>query len=67
MILKAIFGRMEEASKAFGRGRSPQIKRAVMNLKMAMKMRMEKGDLSTEQVSKIAEAIDAAARVIDEA
>ncbi len=38
-----------------------------MNLKLALKMRMERGDLSTDQVSKIAEAIDAAARAIDEA
>lgn|ERR1035438_3637561 len=67
VILKAIFGRMQEAGKAFGRGRSPQIKRAIMNLKLALKMRMEQGDLSTEQVSKIAEAIDSAARAIDEA
>jgi DNA-binding PadR family transcriptional regulator len=67
VILKAIFGRMQEAGKAFGRGRSPQIKRAIMNLKLALRMRMEQGDLSTEQVSKIAEAIDAAARTIDEA
>jgi hypothetical protein len=58
---------MQEAGKAFGRGRSPQIKRAIMNLKLALKMRMEQGDLSTEQVSKIAEAIDSAARAIDEA
>jgi DNA-binding PadR family transcriptional regulator len=62
-----LFGRMQEAGKAFGRGRSPQIKRAIMNLKLALKMRMEQGDLSTEQVSKIAEAIDSAARAIDEA
>ncbi|MGO9937918.1 MAG: PadR family transcriptional regulator [Terracidiphilus sp.] len=67
VVLKAIFGRMQEAGKAFGRGRSPQIKRAIMNLKLALKMRMEQGDLNTEQVSKIAEAIDAAARAIDEA
>ena len=67
VVLKAIFGRMQEAGKAFGRGRSPQIKRAIMNLKIALKMRMEQGDLNPEQVSKIAEAIDAAARAIDEA
>jgi DNA-binding PadR family transcriptional regulator len=67
VILKAIFGRMQEAGKAFGRGRSPQIKRAIMNLRLALKMRMEQGDLSTEQVSKIAAAIDSAARAIDEA
>jgi len=64
--LKAIFGRIEEAGRAFGRGRSPQIKRAIMNLKYALKMRLSRGELSQEQVGKIAEAIDAAARLIDE-
>ncbi len=66
-ILKAIFGRMEQAGKRFGRGRSPQIMRAMMNLKMALGMRTGRGDLNAEQVSKIAEAIDAAARAIDKA
>jgi len=64
--LKAIFGRMEQAGKAFGRGRSPQIMRAIMNLKFALKMRAGQGNLSPEQTRKIAEAIDAAARVIGE-
>jgi DNA-binding PadR family transcriptional regulator len=64
--VKAIFGRMEQAQKVFGRGRSPQIMRALMNLKFALKMRVKSG-LSGEQVSKIAEALDAAARAIDEA
>jgi hypothetical protein len=58
---------MEQAQKVFGRGRSPQIMRALMNLKFALKMRAGRGDLSTEQVSKIAEVLDAAARAIDEA
>jgi DNA-binding PadR family transcriptional regulator len=66
-LLKAIFGRMQAAGKMFGRGRSPQIERAIMNLKFALKMRVERGTLSTEQLSKIAEAIDTAARAIDEA
>ena len=66
VALKAIFGRMEHASKAFGRGRAPQIMRAMMNLGFALKMRADRGSLSQEQVSKIAEAIDAVARVIDE-
>ena len=65
--VKVIFGRMEQARKVFGRGRSPQIMRALMNLKFALKMRAGRGDLSSEQVSKIAEALDAAARAIDEA
>src|SRR3984885_4842931 len=66
VVLKAIFGRMHEAGKMFGRERSPQIKRAIMNLKFALKMRVERGNLTAEQVSKIAEAIDVAARTIDE-
>ena len=64
--VKAIFGRIEQAGKAFGRGRSPQIMRALMNLKFALKMRAGQGNLTAEQTSKIDEAIDAAARVIDE-
>jgi DNA-binding PadR family transcriptional regulator len=64
--LKAIFGRMDHASKVFGRGKAPQIARAIMNLRFALKMRAGRGNLSPEQTRKIAEAIDAAARVIDE-
>lgn len=65
--VRAIFSRMEKARKRFGRGRSPQIMRAWMNLHLALKMRTERGELTAEQVAKIAEAIDAAARLIDEA
>jgi DNA-binding PadR family transcriptional regulator len=66
VLLKAIFGRMEQAGKVFGRGRSPQIMRAIMNLRYALKIRTERGNLSPEQIRKVAEAIDAAARAIDE-
>jgi DNA-binding PadR family transcriptional regulator len=66
VLVKAIFGRMEQAAKVFGRGRSPQIMRAIMNLRYALKIRTERGNLSPEQTSKIAEAIDAAARLIDQ-
>ena len=65
-LLKAIFGRMQEAGKAFGKGHSPQIKRAIMNLKFALKMRVDRGNLTAEQIGKIADAIDVAARTIDE-
>ncbi len=67
VAVKAIFGRMEQARRVFGRGRSPQIMRAMMNLRYALRMRVGRGDLNSDQVSKIAEAIDAAARAIDEA
>ncbi len=64
--LKAIFERIEMTGKAFGRGRSPQVERAIMNLRYALKMRLSRGGLNQEQISKIAEVIDAAARTIDE-
>lgn len=64
--VEAILGRMQEANRRFGRGRNPQIMRAMMNLGFALRMRAERGDLSPEQVSKIAEALDNAARAIGE-
>jgi DNA-binding PadR family transcriptional regulator len=64
--ISAIFGRMEQAGKIFGRGRSPQIMRALMNLKFALKMRANQGNLSTEQTNRIVEAIDSVAKVIGE-
>jgi DNA-binding PadR family transcriptional regulator len=64
--LKAIFGRMEHAGRRFGRERSPQLERAMMNLKMALKMRTHRGELTAEQLGKIAEIVDGAARAIDE-
>lgn len=65
--LKAILARMQEAGRVFGRRRSPQVMRAIMNFRFALRMRLERGNLTAEQLSKIAEAIDAAARAIDEA
>jgi DNA-binding PadR family transcriptional regulator len=65
-VLQAILGRMEQAGKAFGRGRSPQIMRAFMNLNFALKLRAGQGNLSAGQTRKIADAIDAAAKAISE-
>jgi len=65
-IIQAILGRMEQAGRAFGRGRSPQIMRAVANLMFALKMRGKLGQLSPEQTRKIVEVIDSAARAIEE-
>jgi DNA-binding PadR family transcriptional regulator len=64
--VQAILGRMEQAGRAFGRGRSPQIMRAVANLMFALKMRGKLGQLTPEQVRKITDLIDAAARAIEE-
>jgi DNA-binding PadR family transcriptional regulator len=63
--LREITERMEHTGHAFRRGRSPQIMRAFRNLGEAVRLRMFRGDLTPEQIAKIAEAIDNAARTID--
>jgi DNA-binding PadR family transcriptional regulator len=64
-LVDTIFARIEKVGTAFGRGRSPQIMRAMHNFKLSLKLRFAQGDLSKEQVSKIAEIIDAAAKGIE--
>jgi len=63
--LHLITERLEQSGKAFGRERSPEIRRAYMNLSEAVRMRMVREGLTPEQVKKVAEAIDAAAKAID--
>lgn len=63
--LREITERMEHTGHAFRRGRSPQIMRAFRNLGEAVRLRMFRGDLTSEQIAKIAEAIDKAAQTID--
>jgi DNA-binding PadR family transcriptional regulator len=67
VILKAILGRVENAGRHFGRSRSPQLERATMNLKLALKLRMSRGEVTPEQIARLAEILDGAARAIDEA
>jgi DNA-binding PadR family transcriptional regulator len=64
-LVDAIFARIEKVGTAFGRGRAPQIMRAMHNFKLALKLRFAQGDLTKEQISKIAEIIDAAVKGIE--
>lgn len=48
------------------RGRSPEIRKAFMNLRSAVIARVSREGMSAEQLRKIAEAINAAAKTIDE-
>ena len=58
-----IFARMDQAG---GQGDfAPRIMRAMGNVKMALRLRLSSGPLSTEQVDKIAAALDAAALEIE--
>ncbi len=63
----AVFERMNEASSAFGPGRSPQIIRAVENFKYALRLKTSQGSITPEQIQRIADAIDAAAKSVEQA
>ena len=61
-----LFERMEETGRGFERGRSPEIMKAFMNLRSAVMARVSRESTKPEQISKITEAINAAAKAIDE-
>jgi DNA-binding PadR family transcriptional regulator len=64
--IAALFERMEQAGTAFGRGRAPQIMRAVENFRMVLRMKTSQGSLNEDQIRKIVETIDAAAKEIEQ-
>ena len=61
-----LFARLEVAGRGFRRGRSPEIMRAFMNLRGAIAMRLHRENVTAEQIRKISEAINAAAKAVDE-
>jgi len=61
-----LFARLEEAGRGFERGRSPEIMKAFMNLRGAVVARVSRQSLKSEQIRKITDAINTAAKVIDE-
>ena len=60
-----LFERLEETGRGFERGRSPEIMKAFMNLRGAVGARVLR-NATADQIRKIAEAINAAAKAIDE-
>jgi DNA-binding PadR family transcriptional regulator len=63
--IDSLFRRIREMGEAFGSGSAPQIMRAIHNFKLALKLRFAQGNLSPEQISKVAAIIDAAARDVE--
>lgn len=64
--LDAILARFDAAGVEGG-GRAPPIMRAMMNLRVALKLRLARGPLDAEQVRAIAAALDEAAAAIERA
>jgi DNA-binding PadR family transcriptional regulator len=63
---EAAFARINEARAAFGGGPPAPVLRAMENLRMAGRMRLQRGDLSEPAINKIVEALDEAARKIEQ-
>jgi DNA-binding PadR family transcriptional regulator len=61
-----LFERLEETGRGFRRGRSPELMKAFMDLRGAVMSKVWRRNATPEQIKKIAEAIHAAAKVIDE-
>jgi len=64
--IEQLFDRLEETGRGFERGRSPELMKAFMNLRGAVVARVSREGVTHEQIRKITEAINAAAKVIDE-
>jgi DNA-binding PadR family transcriptional regulator len=65
--VNALFERMNEMGSAFGPGRSPQIIRAVQNCMYALRLKTSSASVTPEQIQKIVDAIDTAAKSIEQA
>ncbi|MGO9135945.1 MAG: PadR family transcriptional regulator [Methylovirgula sp.] len=63
----AIFAKMAEINLRRSGNRAPQLVRAWGNLKMAMNLRVARGPLAPEQIEKIAQILDDAAKEVEKA
>ena len=61
-----LFERLEETGRGFRRGRSPELMKAFMDLRGAVASKVWRRNATPEQIKKVAEAIHAAAKAIDE-
>jgi DNA-binding PadR family transcriptional regulator len=60
-----IFHRIAEAAERMGATPPHQIVRAMENLKVALRLRLERGKLTDDQIADVAAALDAAAQTLD--
>ena len=61
----AAMARMRETGARSGSGSAPQLVRAMENLKLALRLRIERGPLTEEQLRTVSEALDAAAIAVE--
>ena len=63
--VQSIFARMAEIVAAYGDGPPPQVIRAAVNLRTALRLKLGRGKLTDAQVATIAATLDAAAATIE--
>ena len=64
--VEELFARLQHAERGFRRGRSPELMHAFMHLGNAVTDRVRRESVNPEQMRRIAEAIHAAAKTIEE-
>jgi DNA-binding PadR family transcriptional regulator len=65
--VESIFQRIAAVAERAGGGPAPQIIRGMENLRTALRLKLERGKLSEEQIAQIAKALDAAAQAVEQA
>jgi DNA-binding PadR family transcriptional regulator len=65
-LVDSIFSRMAEMSRAIGGGPTPEIRRAMGNLEMALSIRLSKGSLDADQIRTVTGVLDRAAAEIEQ-
>jgi DNA-binding PadR family transcriptional regulator len=65
-IVAGILARIREVREAHGGGPSPQLLRAMENLKLALRLRLAGGPLTEEQIRAAAAILDAAATAVEQ-
>jgi DNA-binding PadR family transcriptional regulator len=63
--IEELLGRIRQMGEAYGSRRAPEVMRAMHNCKLALRLKFGRGDLTAEQLGKIAEILDNAAREIE--
>jgi DNA-binding PadR family transcriptional regulator len=64
-VVDDIFRRMGEMSERLGAQPPHQIVRAMENLRLALRLRLERGKLTDAQIADVAAALDAAAQTVE--
>ncbi|MBL8549956.1 MAG: PadR family transcriptional regulator [Hyphomonadaceae bacterium] len=64
--IEGVNRRLDAARERFGAGPPPQIVRAMENLRMALRLKLERGPLPQDKVAAIAAALDFAAQQVEQ-